>query len=148
MKMSAATIPTKNAATSSMKSIKRSMMLRLRGAAGKPTAESRPPPDMIDLFRCQPKRGNAELSRRTAIKTAAAKARRRRLGGPPRLSIRRIVLRQGRLEVLHDSVRIAAGLLHALGPCRRHRLGGFFPFGKLLSCQRIDVVAFGLELGD
>src|SRR4051812_3981520 len=55
-------------------------------------------------------------------------------------SIRRLVFRERRRQVLHDRVRIAAGLLDVVGPGLAQRLGRFFPLVKLRIGDRIDLV--------
>src|SRR5262245_47733890 len=64
-------------------------------------------------------------------------------------SVRRAELRQRRLELLHDRVRIAAALADVVGPGLEQRLRRLAPLGELLRRDRIDLVrAVGLELGD
>src|SRR6185436_4368824 len=64
-------------------------------------------------------------------------------------SISCAVLRESRLEFGVDGVRIAAGLLHVLGPHRLQRFGSLPPLGELLRRNRIDLAGrIGLELLD
>src|SRR5438477_4895268 len=65
------------------------------------------------------------------------------------LSIRRLVFRQGRGQVLHDGVGIPARLLDVVGPGLVQRLGSLFPFGKLRVGDRVNFMPrLALQLGD
>src|SRR5436853_978578 len=65
------------------------------------------------------------------------------------LSIRRLVLRQRRGQVLHDGVGIATRLLDVIGPGLVQRLGRLLPFGKLRVGDRVDFMPrLPLQLGD
>src|SRR5207245_11413818 len=63
-------------------------------------------------------------------------------------SIRRLVLREAGLELLHHRIGIEAGLAHLGGPARLQRLRRLAPLVELAGRDGVDLVArFGLELG-
>src|SRR6476620_9524018 len=64
-----------------------------------------------------------------------------------RRSVRRFVLRERLLELLHDGIRIAAGLADIVGPLLLQRLGRFLPLAQLSVGDRVDLMSgFGLHL--
>src|SRR5262249_19245596 len=125
--MSAATMPTKNAASSSIPSMKRSMRLRLTTTSGLDwaaamTGSAIPQIDVCADVRESGRRLQASLGGvpvcagsggATAVFIARPVARARR--GRCR-SVRRLVLGERLLELLHDGIRIAAGLADVVGP--------------------------------
>src|SRR5256885_633790 len=132
-KISIATMPTKNAAISSIPSMKRSIALRLRGAGdGAVTIEASA---AVMTWRVPSQRNGGDPPRRHRHPIASR-------------SICRLVFGQHRLEVLHHGIRIAATLLHPVGPRGDHRLGRLLPLGELCVGQRVDLMAFVLELLD
>src|SRR3954471_24108246 len=48
-----------------------------------------------------------------------------------RRSVRRLVLRERLLELLHDGIRITAGLADIVGPLLLQRLGRLLPFARV-----------------
>src|SRR3954463_9043457 len=171
MKMSAATMPTKNAAISSMPSMKRSIPLRLRGAARSIAALISPPGMTVLASNCEVNepRTQLHLSHRERSDRAASRVRGHAhsrdqgtltptlsptgRGSPPssrqRLLICRAVFRERRLQLLYDRIRVAAGLLHSVGPGFLQRLGHLFPVGELRVRDRVDLMpALGFQLGD
>src|SRR5262247_873147 len=115
MNTSAATMPMKTAAVSSMRSMKASMRLRLAGEAP---------------FR------SLILPQGAAM--AQQKSRVRNGGG--RRSIGRLELGQGVPQLLHNRIGIATGLLDVVGPRLLQRLGCLAPLGQLLGRERIHFV--------
>src|SRR5262245_32657643 len=57
-------------------------------------------------------------------------------------SIGRLVLLESRLQLLHDRVRITAGLAHVVRPHLTQRLRRLLPFVKLLVGDRVDLAAW------
>src|SRR5205823_4921452 len=66
---------------------------------------------------------------------------------PPAL-VGRVVLRNRGFQLLHDRIRIAAGLLYVVGPAFLQWLGRFFPFGELLVADPVHFMPLVLELLD
>src|SRR4029450_3067255 len=104
MNTSAATTPTKSAAIASIESMKRSANLVV----------TRLPPRAL-LLLAAPSRRRRRHCRRRPLETDAAR------------SVRRLVLGQRLLELLHDGVRIAAGLADVVGPLLLQRLARLPP---------------------
>src|SRR5262245_38164182 len=64
-----------------------------------------------------------------------------------RRSVRRFVLRERLLELLHDGIRVAAGLANVVGPLLLQRLGRLFPLAQLGVGDGVDLMSrFGLHL--
>src|SRR5262249_47911140 len=65
-----------------------------------------------------------------------------------RPSVRRLVLGERLLELLHDGSRIAAGLADVLGPLLLQRFGRLLPLVELRVGDRVDLMAgLGFDLG-
>src|ERR1700704_5620590 len=65
-----------------------------------------------------------------------------------RRSVRRLVLRERLLELLHDGIRITAGLADIVGPLLLQRLGRLLPFAELGVGDGVNLMSrFGLHLG-
>src|SRR5262245_6973461 len=142
--MSAATMPTKNAAMSSMPSMNRSIALRLRGG-GEPASfrATSASPRTFSATTISGWRKPGSL--RPARKVKAAQPRRGRTAVK---SERSLVFGELVLELFHDRVGIAAAFSHIVGPFLLERLCSFFPFRDLCRRKRIDFVAsLGLDLG-
>src|SRR5499427_1066949 len=66
-----------------------------------------------------------------------------------RPSVRRLVLGERLLELLHDGSRIAAGLADVLGPLLLQRFGRLLPFLELRVGDRVDLMSWlGFDLGE
>ena len=76
--------------------------------------------------------GQAIPSHHRAAASAAAAAR---LVASMGHSKGRLILAERGLELLHDRLRITAGLLDVVGPGVCQRLGGLAPLGKLLAVE-------------
>src|SRR5215472_5709353 len=151
--MSAATMPTKNAASSSIPSMKRSMRLRLTTTSGLDwvAAMSGSAIPQIDVCADQHAREwapTASAARAGARLCKQRRGRRRfhratacaRRGGGRCRSVRRLVLGERLLELLHDGIRIAAGLADVVGPLLLQRLGRLLPFVELRVGDRVDLM--------
>src|SRR6476469_7997317 len=57
-----------------------------------------------------------------------------------RRSVRRLVLRERLLELLHDGIRIAAGFADIVGPLLLQRLGRLLPLAQLRIGDGVDLV--------
>src|SRR6185437_11911145 len=58
-----------------------------------------------------------------------------------RRSVRRLVLRERLLELLHDGIRIAAGLADIVGPLLLQRLGRLLPLAQLGVGNGVDLMS-------
>src|SRR6516162_6731337 len=145
-------MPTKNAASSSIPSMKRSMWLRLTTTSGLDwvaamTGSAIPQIDVCDDEHARERAATASAARAGAclrkprqgadaavfIAPGLARARRGRCR-----SVRRLVLGERLLELLHDGSRIAAGLADVVGPLLLQRLGRPLPFVELRIGDRVD----------
>src|SRR5262245_16887282 len=156
--MSAATMPTKNAASSSIPSMKRSMRSRLTTRSGFDwsSAMMRSAIPWSDICAA----GGGDFRRRSggmpiggstgaALLPPPSSARRaERARREIRRSVRRLVLGERLLELLHDGIRIAAGLADVVGPLLLQWLGRLLPFVELRVGDRVDVMpGLGFDLG-
>src|SRR5438552_2247465 len=143
--MSAATSPTKTAATHSIISMKRSMRLRTArpfgfypspssgragwGASTSSVPGERPHPTL-------PEDGEGEATSRRTPNLGPA-------------SIPRVMLRKLVLELLHGGGRIDADLADIVGPALLQRLGRLLPLRQLIVREPVHVMArLGFHLGD
>src|SRR5215510_7053543 len=133
--MSAATMPTKNAAISSMPSMNRSIALRLRGegepASFRATSVS---PRTFSATAISGWRSGAARARHKKVEAAQLRRRRAAI-----VSERSLVSGEFVSELFHDRVGVAAGLPHIVGPFLRKRLCSFSPFPDLLGRKRVDL---------
>src|SRR3974390_1909324 len=136
--MSAATMPTSNAAISSMPLMKRSIGPCLRGRLLPPASRVA---TSCSLITC---------SATTVPDCRCGRARRPQRHCRSILAlVSRLVLGEFGLELFHDCIRIAADLFHVVGPRFLERFGCFLPFGKLSGREIIDFMSLlGLYLGD
>src|SRR5262249_36582966 len=64
-------------------------------------------------------------------------------------SVRRLVLGERLLELLHDGSRIAAGLADVVGPLLLQRFGRLLPFLELRVGDRVDLMSgLGFDLSE
>src|SRR5262245_13537168 len=144
-----ATMPTKIAATSSIPSMKRSMALRAGGSGAASGGSIAAWVSALAIVYADGVHVDAYADRGMPGDPhpipPPCRVRRRRNAR----SVGRVVLCERRLELLHDRIRIAAGLADVVRPGLLQRLCGLAPFGKLVGGDRVDLVrAVGLELGD
>src|SRR5215467_13246325 len=155
-------MPTKNAATSSIPSMKRSMRLRLTTTSGVDWASAmmRSAVPWIDFAPLSMRESGRRLQ---APLEWDARLRQQRRGADaavfiaPRLaqarrgrcrSVRRLVLGERLFELLHDGSRIAAGLADVVGPLLLQWLGRLLPFVELRVGDRVDLMpGLGFDLG-
>src|SRR6516225_11427754 len=160
--MSAATMPTKNAGSSSIPSMKRSMRPRLTTTSGFDWAAAMTGSAIPQIDVCADQHARERAATASAAR-AGGRLRKQRRSAPAAVftarrlerarrgrcrSVRRLVLGERLLELLHDGIRIATGLADVVGPLLLQRLGRLLPFVELRVSDRVDLVrGLGFHLG-